>query len=402
MGIVLNVHSQITIRESNNVIVQKEESTEFKTFDSTTNIISLRVATDYKKYIGQTLFFLPSAQSHRTHRAYRPRPINYLFTKESTMVTPRRAGDGARPVEQSTEFYKACGGEKTETCPDSVEGKYFTILNIRGQKIVNRVLESFRNLDDIEGSPYGLEFTLKNNANGDILFWRTTPTALSDYFLTYNANHPFLLVSYFEKQRGMYQSQNFVVRSVSDIASISTPGEMQRMRNIVDINTGEKIELKEDEMWLCYDVSMVDTETSYYLAGFYFLRNRDREIQFRLGSGDIERFFMTEAEFQEVEKERQRVAEEERQSREEARQKREEELQVLRDEYIKMWGSELGNVIANGRVRVGMTQEMCRAAWGEPTSVNRTTTGRSTTEQWVYDYGNYLYFENGVLTTIQN
>ena len=55
-------------------------------------------------------------------------------------------------------------------------------------------------------------------------------------------------------------------------------------------------------------------------------------------------------------------------------------------------------------VRIGMTsdQVLKETSWGKPRSVNRTTTTRGTREQWVYGYPNYLYFENGVLTSIQN
>jgi hypothetical protein len=55
-------------------------------------------------------------------------------------------------------------------------------------------------------------------------------------------------------------------------------------------------------------------------------------------------------------------------------------------------------------VRIGMTaQEVIESSWGKPEHVNRTTSTYGTREQWVYPgYHNYLYFENGVLTSIQN
>src|SRR5450830_76179 len=53
-------------------------------------------------------------------------------------------------------------------------------------------------------------------------------------------------------------------------------------------------------------------------------------------------------------------------------------------------------------VNLGMSKEDVYASvWGRPRSVNRTTGSYGVHEQWVYD-GGYLYFENGVLTTIQN
>jgi hypothetical protein len=54
-------------------------------------------------------------------------------------------------------------------------------------------------------------------------------------------------------------------------------------------------------------------------------------------------------------------------------------------------------------VRVGMTaKQVLESSWGKPESVNRTTTASSVNEQWVYGGGSYLYFDNGVLTAIQN
>jgi hypothetical protein len=41
------------------------------------------------------------------------------------------------------------------------------------------------------------------------------------------------------------------------------------------------------------------------------------------------------------------------------------------------------------------------STWGKPESINTTTTQSGTLEQWVYSNGNYLYFQDGVLTTIQ-
>ena len=53
-------------------------------------------------------------------------------------------------------------------------------------------------------------------------------------------------------------------------------------------------------------------------------------------------------------------------------------------------------------VSVGMTaQDVLDSQWGRPTRVNTTHTSRGTREQWVYSQGNYLYFENGILRSVQ-
>ena len=55
-------------------------------------------------------------------------------------------------------------------------------------------------------------------------------------------------------------------------------------------------------------------------------------------------------------------------------------------------------------VKIGMTSKQVieNTSWGKPNKVNRTTNRYGAREQWVYGGGNYLYFENGILTSIQN
>ena len=62
----------------------------------------------------------------------------------------------------------------------------------------------------------------------------------------------------------------------------------------------------------------------------------------------------------------------------------------------------MGGYIADGKVLLGMNKEMCIAAWGNPIDINRTILSRLTSEQWVYGWGTYLYFDNGVLSAIQD
>jgi hypothetical protein len=56
-------------------------------------------------------------------------------------------------------------------------------------------------------------------------------------------------------------------------------------------------------------------------------------------------------------------------------------------------------------VRLGMSPEdVLASSWGKPDKINRTTRASGTSEQWVYrERGEgYLYFDNNVLTSIQN
>ncbi len=87
-------------------------------------------------------------------------------------------------------------------------------------------------------------------------------------------------------------------------------------------------------------------------------------------------------------------------------QKLEKEKAEMEAANIRKYGKTYGKLINEGRVRIGMTKEMCRAAWGIPDDINRMTSiYGGVQEQWVYKIGefksNYLYFDNGKLTTIQ-
>jgi hypothetical protein len=63
--------------------------------------------------------------------------------------------------------------------------------------------------------------------------------------------------------------------------------------------------------------------------------------------------------------------------------------------------------IACRSVVIGMNSDQAIAAWGRPDDVNRTTSAYGVSEQWVYEDSDgiprsYLYFDDGVLTTVQN
>ncbi len=69
-------------------------------------------------------------------------------------------------------------------------------------------------------------------------------------------------------------------------------------------------------------------------------------------------------------------------------------------QLIKLYGAKNANLIVQGIVNIGMTNSMCRAAWGDPDSIHRTISAIGNYELWIY--GNcYLYFKDNSLTTIQ-
>ncbi len=81
---------------------------------------------------------------------------------------------------------------------------------------------------------------------------------------------------------------------------------------------------------------------------------------------------------------------------------KEEEAAKRKAQLTKKYGSTIATLILEEKVRVGMTAEMCEESWGKPMNINRSTGRWGDHEQWVYYGSNYLYFENGILSSIQN
>jgi len=71
-----------------------------------------------------------------------------------------------------------------------------------------------------------------------------------------------------------------------------------------------------------------------------------------------------------------------------------------KEEIIQRYGQEMGTIIANGKVRIGMTKKMCIDAWGNSIISNKTITEEGTFERLQYGSG-VLYFTNGVLKRIE-
>ena len=82
----------------------------------------------------------------------------------------------------------------------------------------------------------------------------------------------------------------------------------------------------------------------------------------------------------------------------------EEKRRFLSEE--KKYSNDVIDAIIDGKVKRGMTKEQAIYSWGRPDDINSSTGSWGTHDQWVYNRGElstqYLYFENGILTSWQN
>jgi hypothetical protein len=65
------------------------------------------------------------------------------------------------------------------------------------------------------------------------------------------------------------------------------------------------------------------------------------------------------------------------------------------------WSPDDCKAIVRGKIHIGMTTKQVLASWGTPDHVNTSRYSSGLHEQWVYNDSNYVYFENGTMTSLQ-
>lgn len=73
-----------------------------------------------------------------------------------------------------------------------------------------------------------------------------------------------------------------------------------------------------------------------------------------------------------------------------------------KQELCSKYGNEYGTLIANRKVALGMTPEMCRLAWGYPTMISNLVDNSGTYTVCRYNFKTYIYFKDGKVAMILN
>ena len=89
--------------------------------------------------------------------------------------------------------------------------------------------------------------------------------------------------------------------------------------------------------------------------------------------------------------------------------KREARFNALKEEsekrlkyLIEKFGEQEGRRVFDKSIWIGMTESMLMESWGQPKDVNTTVTKYSTSKQFVYGNGRYVYVVNGIVDSWQN
>ncbi|MGE8555804.1 MAG: hypothetical protein ACN6OB_17935 [Chryseobacterium jejuense] len=410
---------QVTIRENNIVekVVQKP-----KPYDSLMNLSYQKRLVDFKRFVGQKLYYIPKSKKYQYKKEHPDTLIEDFFAKRTALVDKKTKFDtnskeykkkSKEPNfdKDSTNIYapyylhdKYQDGRLTYssfvTKENAVEGKYFTILDIvsklpRSEGFEGKFSKDWKldhekyltseksdlKLEDQDRESYFLMVKLKNDVTKDTLMW----IVRRPYYIE---SGPFILVSYFTKLKKKYTSQNLIA--------------MQSLEGLADINTGNRVNIKKNEKWYCTDFSFTDVKTEPQLIPYFYLKNTKGD-EIKLSIKDLEdEKFITETYYNALVARRDQE-ESERKKQEIARQaKMAKDEEESRKTLVKMFGEKYGNLVNDSKVVLGMTKEMCEMSWGSPIAVNTIKSKGSVVEQWVYSGANFLYFKGNVLITIQN
>jgi hypothetical protein len=329
------------------------------------------------KYIGHKVYFIPYAKEDQNDVSVYT-DFHYLNQRE---ISKNKQSDVYKAeIRINTYGSLKITEEKIITPVKEFQGKYFTILDfefgnadIYSENFIKMILE-----DDNKDTLY----LLKSRQDWS---WGRYPD--------------FIIVSYYEKQKELLVGKSF-------IASFKThetlPGQ-------IEINSGEIVEVLNDSEWLCTSLDYLKVESNY-LELYLILKNSvNQEIKVRIIKEDSDKTnvltlksfiekdeYLRQQEFAKLESEaRQKKIEQE-----ESKRKLEEKQRA--NLILEKFGDYYGNLILDSKIIIGMNQDMCRMSWGAPFEINRTIVLGLVHEQWVYSLKNYLYFENGILTAIQN
>ena len=256
----------------------------------------------------------------------------------------------------SESIYKRRNDVSTYTNYDAVSGKYY---------YVNGFKTIFKKEFSGEKEKFFLE--LEETDSHDDIYVEIVDDRISKYFS---------VVGYITKMKEMHVGREYVTK-------IDNRGT-DLVKGLCSFKDGKTdYDIKHGEIFKCTDVSFWESTPIYVyennVHGKCFI-----DIKYN-------NYYMKDVEIAEIEK---KLSEE---SRKEIDKQIEKENAVL----IAKYGRINGNLIIQGKVKIGFTKAMCIESWGEPKSINNTIGKYGTNEQWVYEDGNYLYFENGKLTTIQ-
>lgn len=423
--------AQITILDED---VKEKIVSKPQVLDSLSNITFQKDPIQYKQYIGYKLYSLPISSKYkckgsecsvRIKEFKLQSPQEYIlphtpYEQSSVGMAHNNMAGYPRDLFQKdkedydrsfvimTDLYNATSNgtvyDKEPNNPrhllynayESIQNSYYTILNIETSFYRDGPFFKLEEWDNNRYSEPFLRFTLKNEITGEEIYWIPRSGKYINEAMMF-------LVPYFEKMQKTYKGKQVMPTT--------------KIERLADINTGEPVNIQPGEVWHCYDVTFINLEDQKFVKPYFLLEKNGEKIMISFDEftkkcegifTNAEEgytnypMFMLEQDYNEIIAKRKHSAEERQRLEEEMQRQKELARQEYNKQIIHKYGNKYGTLICDGKVCLNMTKEMCIAAWGEPLYVNSTIVKGLVHEQWVYGWHTYLYFDNNILTAIQN
>lgn len=350
--------SQITFREveKKDIVVARPEP-----YDSLNDFQANLKRLDYKQYIGLQIFLPPISNPYSNYNYQETGRLPFTLYKTNSSICDVSSRIIYKRYDYRSDLLNLGCSNANE-----VGNRYYTILDF---------------CDD------NFTFLLRDNISKD-----------SMYFIVRGgvSISPFILVPYFVKQKQLYDGKKLVFDWISDDVGIK------------NIENCKRVKISYKSEWTC-EVTLLKIDNLCNLSDkeyslFYVLKNAKGEtISLNtLASGQMDNQYRFILENDYLAKERKRLLAQKEIATENQR-KIENDLkqkELFKQKCINQFGQKEGELIAEGKVILGMTQEMCKIAWGTPWDKNKTTTDNGTFEQWFYSWRKTLYFQNEILKRI--
>lgn len=237
-----------------------------------------------------------------------------------------------------------------------------------------------------------------------------------------------VVMGFYEKMKQMFLNRRLIVHNTNEILYSVKTGEQYRptLNSIwlcvdVGINTDIDdyrasdrtrvilvVENEKDERYFCFLKSKMKHSETALLGGIFFTEENSERVKKieteqlaeQLAQKEKDRLLFIEKQKQDS---LERIEENARQekARVAAEKQRKEAAAKRRTQLESKYKKSDVDLMLKHRVLLGWTKQMCIEALGKPERINKTTSIYGNSEQWVYS-GGYLYFENGLLTTVQN
>ncbi|MDO5104473.1 hypothetical protein [Capnocytophaga sp.] len=352
-----------------NVTYQDNENSSIKPFENfSVNISDYRTAHELLGLIGNRLYAFPLNKDY-----------DYRYSTFSIKFLTRKG---------KKEEYRVIDKEEYETL---LAGKYVEVEDI-----------AFGGTKKISAEEWDKKNRLRNvTFLDDVEIYATEKSTGNKFIINGSKIKHFVAEKYFENMKSKYLGKQFLNNR---LLKYKIPKESYE--RIYDMTYLQPKPIEKEDVVKAISIDFIYNSLPYPSLIVKFDNSKELMLDtflFKSDYMDLEEyknFYDAYSAYKEArikEGKLNQKAREEEWEKEREREKAEKHARLK-----KKYGDSVAKDMANGYVRIGWSKQMCIDSWGKPESINKTTTQYSVSEQWVYGNGNYLYFENGKLTAIQN